>query len=118
MSEGGEVTELRSNKFQELDDFIRKRMRMSHIYQPVMMMELLKNGGSASVTDIAKALLAHDQSQIEYYEQITKNMVGDVLTAKNGITQKMKDGHRVRGYHIPDFDQLTQSEVEESDRSL
>lgn len=81
-----------SEKYQQLDDFICKRMRMSHVYQPVMMMELLKSRGSASVTDIAKALLAHDQSQIEYYEQITKNMVGDVLTAKNGITHKVKGG--------------------------
>ncbi len=65
---------------------------MSHIYQPVMLMELLKGGGRSSVADIAKSLLAHDQSQIEYYEEITKNMVGDVLTAKNGITRKLKDG--------------------------
>ena len=111
MSEGGRLN-TSSVKHQQLDDFIRNWMKMSHVYQPVMIMELLKSGGSASVTDIAKALLAHDQSQIEYYEQITKNMVGDVLTAKNGITQKMKDGHRVKGYHIPDFDQLTPSEVE------
>ncbi len=83
---------------------------MSHIYQPVMLMELLRKGGEASVTDIAKSLLAHDQSQIEYYEQITKNMVGDVLTAKNGITEKIKDGHRVTGFRIPDFGALSDTE--------
>lgn len=84
---------------------------MSHIYQPVMLRELLGNGGTSSVTDIAKALLAQDQSQIEYYEQITKRMVGDVLTAKNHITVQIKDGHRVKGYQIPDFESLTESEI-------
>ena len=102
-----------SAKFQQLDSFIRCRMRMSHIYQPVMHIELLKNGGTGSVAEIAKVLLAHDQSQIEYYEQITKNMVGDVLTSsRNGITEKSKQGRRVQGFRIPEFDQLTQAEVE------
>ena len=84
---------------------------MSHIYQPVMLMELLRKGGEASVSEIAKALLAHDQSQIEYYEQITKNMVGSVLTAKNGITEKIKDGYRVTGFRLPDFDALSEAEI-------
>ena len=99
------------DKYQELDDFIRNRMKMSHIYQPVMLRALLRNGGTASVTDVAKELLAHDQSQIEYYEQITKRMVGDVLTAKNKVTSQVRDGHRVKGYEIPDFSALTQSEI-------
>ena len=84
---------------------------MAHVYQPAMLIELLKSKGSSMVSDIAKALLAHDQSQIEYYEQITKNMVGRVLTDNNGITRKPKHGNRVAGYEIPDFDQLTHSEV-------
>ncbi len=66
-------------KFQELEDFVSRRMRMSHIYQPIMLMTLLRNGGSASITDIAKNILGNDQSQIEYYEKITRDMVGKVL---------------------------------------
>ena len=38
----------------DLEDFIRTRMRMSHIYQPVMLKVLLENGGHASVEEIAK----------------------------------------------------------------
>jgi hypothetical protein len=45
-------------------------------------LELLNSKGAASINQLAKALLAHDASQIEYYEQITKNMVGKVLTKK------------------------------------
>ena len=69
-----------SHAYKILENFIRDKMRMSHIYQPVMLLKLLRNQGRAKIRDIAKSLLSHDQSQIEYYEQITKNMVGRVLT--------------------------------------
>ena len=68
--------------FPELKDFLMNRMRMSHIYQPVMLMSLLKNGGVSSVESLAKDLLINDQSQMEYYDKVTKNMVGKVLTKK------------------------------------
>ena len=38
--------------FAELKTFIDKSMRMSHIYQPVMLMTLLEKGGKASVTSL------------------------------------------------------------------
>ena len=65
--------------YRDCEDFILNRMRMSHVYQPVMLMTLLKGGGKASTTRIAKAILDHDESQIEYYEKIVGNMVGRVL---------------------------------------
>ena len=43
-----------SNQYKLLADFLKNKMRMSHIYQPVMLMELLSNKGNASVEDIAK----------------------------------------------------------------
>jgi ATP adenylyltransferase len=61
-----------TSSFKRLRDFIQKQMRMSHIYQPVMIQELLKGGGKASIRKIARAFLARDESQLEYYEQITK----------------------------------------------
>ena len=82
-------------------------MSMSHIYQPVMLIELLRKGGEASVRDVARSLLVEDISQLEYYDAITKNMVGDVLT-KNGITEKVKDGRRVSGFRIPQADELSE----------
>jgi ATP adenylyltransferase len=69
-----------SRLFQQLGYFIANEMRMSHIYQPVMLREILRRNGAATVNEIARALLAEDRSQVEYYEQITKNMVGRVLT--------------------------------------
>jgi diadenosine tetraphosphate (Ap4A) HIT family hydrolase len=69
-------------------------MRMSHIYQPVMIRELLTHGGKSSIRNIAAAFLARDVSQLEYYEQITKDMPGKVL-GKHGIVQR--DGDE---YHL------------------
>src|SRR5262249_4426127 len=79
-----------ASSFEHLRDFIRKRMRMSHIYQPVMIKELLTRGGNARVQDIAAAFLARDASQLEYYEQITKNMPGKVL-ANHGVVKRIRD---------------------------
>jgi len=78
---------------------------MSHIYQPVMLMELLKQKGKAAVSEIAKTLLVRDKSQVEYYEHITKNMVGRVLTKSRGLTSKDKDE-----YHLIGSEELSQDE--------
>ena len=56
------------SSFERLQDFIQKQMRMSHIYQPVMIRELLKGGGKANIRKIAEAFLVRDESQLEYYE--------------------------------------------------
>ena len=90
----------------KLSNFIRHEMRMSHIYQPVMLAEILRSNGAASITQIAKALLAYDASQIEYYEQITKNMVGRVLTKNRQITEREGATYRINGFH-----ELTPDEV-------
>ncbi len=41
--------------FDVLHSFIASHMRMSHVYQPVMLIELLKNGGC-----IPSALVGHN----------------------------------------------------------
>jgi ATP adenylyltransferase len=98
--------------FTRLSEFISTKMRMSHIYQPVMIRELLVRGGEASVAEIAAALLAHDPSQVEYYGLRTKNMVGKVLT-NNGITEVIKSGKNITGYELPDAENLSPSERDE-----
>lgn len=95
--------------FTKLSEYISTKMRMSHIYQPVMLRELLVRGGNASVEEIAIALLAHDPSQIEYYGLRTKNMVGKVLT-NNGITQVRRSGRSITGYRLSDACDLSAEE--------
>jgi ATP adenylyltransferase len=98
----------KSQIYEQLAHFISHEMRMSHVYQPVMLRELLKRKGAATVTEVARALLNADRSQLEYYEQITKNMVGRVLTSNRGITQK--DGAT---YRLKDFSHLSKEEIDD-----
>lgn len=79
---------------QDLRHFLTKRMRMSHIYQPLMIRTLLKHGGQASIRQIASQFLRRDESQLEYYEEITKNMPGKVLS-KHGIVAREDDRYRL-----------------------
>ena len=71
---------------------------MAHVYQPVMIKTLLENEGRQTVEGIAKQLLKYDQSQIEYYVNVTKNMVGKVLQSHD-IVQKEKDIYILREYN-------------------
>jgi len=55
-------------------DFVQHQMRMSHIYQPVMIKALLSNGGRMTTREIAREILIYDISQIEYYENVVNNI--------------------------------------------
>jgi ATP adenylyltransferase len=97
-----------SDEFEKLKKYILEDMRMSHIYQPVMLDEILSNGGSASIKQIANAILKNDPTQIEYFSNIVKNMVGDVLTKKRGITERSRNDYKLIG-----SDKLTPEEIAE-----
>ena len=75
-------------RFEELVQFIERDMRMSHVYQPVMLRLLLDRNGWASVGDVARALLNEDRSQLDYYSEITRNMVGRVLANRAVVTRE------------------------------
>jgi len=93
-------------EFHVLMDFIQTRMLMAHIYQPVMIRTLLDHQGEADDEQIAKNLLAHDRSQIEYYQQITRNMVGRVLRGHDVVE---KEGKK---YQLVGFDMFTPAQIE------
>ena len=96
-------------RFKQLKRFINEEMSMSHIYQPLMLIELLKEmDGKASVKDIAQAILNKDPTQIEYFSQVVKNMVGRVLTKNHEIATKDKDIYSLIGSEY-----LTNKEAEE-----
>ena len=78
---------------------------MSHIYQPVMIKHLLRNNGVASDTDIAKEISLQDPTQIEYYQNITTQMVGKILK-KHKIVDKKK-----RDYALNGFEELTKDQI-------
>ena len=75
-----------SPTYERLRDTIAKRMRISHVDQPLMLMELLARRSPAPAQDVARRILGEDVTQIEYYTERVKRMVGKVLTG-NGITR-------------------------------
>jgi ATP adenylyltransferase len=85
----------KSAAFQRLHAFLTGKMRMSHIYQPLMLRVLIENGGRAPLRRIAAAFLAKDESQLEYYEAITKAMPAKVLS-NHGLVARDGDGYRLR----------------------
>ena len=42
-------------------------MRVSHIYQPLMLMELLGRRSPAPAQDVARRILGEDVTQIDHY---------------------------------------------------
>ena len=72
--------------FETLSDFVAKRMRMSHIYQPLLIRSLLDCGGMATLRQLALRFLDQDESQILYYEDRIKKMPVPVLKQHNILT--------------------------------
>ena len=49
-----------ASAYQNLFAFLQQRMRVSHIYLPLMIKTLLQKNGRASTREIAAAFLAED----------------------------------------------------------
>ena len=94
--------------FTRLKEFLHERMRMAHIYQPLMLRTLLVKRGQATRRDIAAAFLAHDESQVEYYEHITAVMPGRVL-AKHGVVRREGQTYHLAHDYLP----TQEAEIEE-----
>ena len=68
-------------------------MRMSHIYQPLMIRTLLDSGGSATIRQLATSFVARDEALAKEYEGTIKKMPLRVLK-KHGVV--LQDGDLVR----------------------
>ena len=55
-------------EFADLIDFIDNRMKMSPIYQPLMLRILVEASATATIRQLAHGFLAQDESQLRYYE--------------------------------------------------
>jgi ATP adenylyltransferase len=74
----------------ELMSFIETKMSMQHIYQPLLIKTLVECGGSATVRQLAQAVLSLNEPQIRYYENRIKEMPVPVLK-RHGVIQKEGD---------------------------
>jgi len=63
-------------------------MRMSHIYQPLLIKTLVESEGISTTRKIALEFLRYDESQIQYYERVVKSMPVKVLLNHDVITKE------------------------------
>jgi ATP adenylyltransferase len=70
----------------ELSEFLESKMRMSHVYQPLLIRSLLDAGGQASTRQLAVDFASEDEAQILYYEERIKAMPIRVLR-KHGVVE-------------------------------
>ena len=76
--------------FKALCEFIETKMRMSHIYQPLLIKSLIECDGMATLRQLSHSFLSQDESQLIYYEDRIKSMPVPVLK-RHGVV--CKDGH-------------------------
>jgi len=60
---------MKKMNFDNLKSYINDKMKMSHLYQPLLIKELIENGGKATIRQLAISFLKNDESQIKYYEK-------------------------------------------------
>jgi len=51
--------------YEQLLDFVQDRMKVSHVYQPVIHVALLRGGGRYSIKELYRSILLHDESKVE-----------------------------------------------------
>jgi len=99
--------------YEELKEFLISRtgLRMSHIYKPVMLLEILRSDGKANKRQIATAFQLRDVDQIEYYRRNVHPMLGKRLV-RDGLLEKDGDTYSLTSV-LSDLTPKQQTEVEQ-----
>jgi diadenosine tetraphosphate (Ap4A) HIT family hydrolase len=100
--------------FDDLTSFLRSRtgLQMSHVYKPVMLLEVIRRGGTATKAQIAEAFLRRDSSQIDYYRRkIVHPMPGKRLV-RDGLLEKEGENYQLAGA-LAELTAAQREEVEE-----
>ena len=71
--------------YAELEHFIKHKMKMTHVYQPMMIRTLLESEGTATPEEIARGFLNEDRAQLEYYTLIAKRWPSTTLRKHNVV---------------------------------
>ena len=69
-----------TSTYKELKQFIEKKMVMSDIYQPVILLELIESENSASKEQLARALMAADVANMTRWQKILMRYPKQVLS--------------------------------------
>ena len=73
--------------FEVLVDFIENKMRMSHVYQRLLIESLVDTGGIATIRQLE--FLTQDESQLFYYEKRIREMPIKVDTTQIMIIRRL-----------------------------
>ena len=65
--------------FEQLRDFLVSRIKMSHVYQPLLIQTLVDSGNQTTIRQVAMAFAGIDEAQILLYEDRVKKMPLPVL---------------------------------------
>jgi ATP adenylyltransferase len=74
-------------KFDELLKFIESELRMSHVYQPLLISLLVDSGGAATIRQLAQEFALADEVNVLHYEKRIKEMPVPVL-ARHGVLSR------------------------------
>lgn len=96
----------RALDYDELADFVKHRMKMVHVFQPIMIRTLVEAGGSATDQDIARAFLSEDRAQLEYYTYIAKRWPRITL-GRHGVVDYRRGSKGRRGVFTLNWDSPT-----------
>ena len=80
-------------KFENLIEFLENKMKLAHIYQPLLIRGLIDSDGSATLRQLANNFVLQDESQLDYYEDRIKKMPVRVLQNHNVVSM---DGNLVK----------------------
>lgn len=75
----------------ELTNFIDKKMKMTGVYQPVIVRELLQHGGECTKEQLARAISFYDPSVLDYYKRVLMRWPKATLT-KHGVVSYKNTG--------------------------
>ncbi len=88
-SDHSEANYSENMNFTELKNFIDTKMKMSHVYQPLLIRLLVESGGQSTLRQLAKEFSAFDEAQILFYEDRLKKMPIPVLK-NHGVASRSK----------------------------
>ena len=99
--------------YQQLKQFLISKtgLRMYHIYKPVMLLAVIRNGGTANKRQIAEAFQLRDDIQIEWYRRNVHPMPGKRLV-RDGLLSKDGDQYSLHGV-IAGLSDAEQAEIEQ-----
>ncbi|MCP9840687.1 hypothetical protein KBY93_08555 [Synechococcus sp. J7-Johnson] len=84
-----------SPTYERLRDYVTRRMRMSHIYQPLMLMELLGRRSPAPVQDVARRILGENVTQIDRSPATAST---STATAPTALSAQAAERRRARSF--------------------